>query len=68
MLSLKVADDGETKYMAKDLEGAHREKLRSMTLLFSQVLQSSSVRLFLVFSSVFEFEVWTANTRQSRLQ
>ncbi len=67
-LAIKSNADGKVKYKARYVMGGHSDKLKQFIVHGSQTLQTSSSRLLLVLSSIFQFDVWSTDVKLAYLQ
>lgn len=68
VLSIKSTENGEIKYKARYVIGAHRDRLKHMMVHSSTTPQPQSIRLLLALVMIFGFDLWTLDVRQTYLQ
>ena len=67
VLAIKSIEDGEIKFKARYVAGGHQDKLKDYLVHGAQTLQAISVRLIIALSSIFGFNVWSADVKLAYL-
>ena len=68
VLAIKSTIDGKVKYKARYVIGGHKDRMKGWMVHSSTTIQPQSVRLLFALTSMFGFNLWTADIRQAYLQ
>ena len=68
VLAIKSSVDGEIKFKARYVAGGHMDVFKDYLIHGAQTLQATSVRLILVLSSIFGFQVWSTDVKLAYFQ
>ena len=68
VLTIKYAEDGQVKFMARNVIGGHRHRMGALMVHSAATLQPQSIRLLLALAAIYGIDIWSSDFRQAHLQ